>query len=517
MTSTSFWSWSGAGRSAEAPSAPRSRLRRFVRRAAVTLLGTSSELTSEPQRRKARLFATLGLMLSLIEALAAVVSAFVVAGPVGFQLTPVLAGQSILTAIVYALSRTRHVQAAEHMFLTVQWAVPMGAMILDAVPGERLALTTSAWLSVPLLLALGASSVKTTVLVTIAALALPISTAFLHLDSPPDDVPHAFTLVFTMGVLSVWLNRHRHKIERDRSSELVARSAELVARNAELSDLGARLAAQTKELAASNVALDAAYKELQRNQQSLLLSEKMASLGRLTAGIAHEMGSPLAAVRTALAEARTLTDEYSQSIDDSEVSPEDHHAIAKDLARSLDLAIKASERAASFVRNIKNRTRDVGAHDAQPFDAVATVDEALHMLAHEITRTKSRVAFEHATPQIRLVGFPGKLAQVVTNLVTNALDACAEQGGGHVGVHLSKDAGEVELTVVDDGPGIPEEHMQRIFEPLFTTKPVGQGTGLGLTIVHDIVVGDLRGALRVENLPGRGARFVVRFPAAPTS
>jgi PAS domain S-box-containing protein len=264
--------------------------------------------------------------------------------------------------------------------------------------------------------------------------------------------------------------------------------------------------------------LENALTALRSNQEQLLVAEKMASLGRLTAGIAHEMNTPLAAVRSALAEMESLVDEYASSIDDKQVDPDDHKQIAAEMSKTIRLAGKAAKRAAAFVQGIKSHTRDLSPKERQPFDAVTVVDETLLLLTHALRKRGCDARFEHAEGAIPLLGSPGRLAQIVTNLVNNAIDAtCAKPGhtpskGGHVVVRLARDGGAVTLEVSDEGTGIPPEVVGKIFDPMFTTKPFGEGTGLGLTIVHDIVVGEFGGTIDVRTRLGEGTTFVVRVP-----
>jgi PAS domain S-box-containing protein len=257
--------------------------------------------------------------------------------------------------------------------------------------------------------------------------------------------------------------------------------------------------------------LEQAYHTLQANQAQLLISEKMASLGRLTAGIAHEMNTPLAAVRAALAEIDKLINEYQTSIGDADVTPDDHRGIAQEMAQSVRLAGSAAERAAGFVRGIKTQTRDLAAHESQTFNAVPMIRETLLLLGHTLRAGKCKVEFEPAVEKVELDGSPGRLAQVITNLITNAVDACAAKGGGTISVRLIARATEVELQVSDTGSGIPPEIMPKIFDPMFTTKPFGQGTGLGLAIVHDIVTGEFGGTIQVTSEIDQGATFTLHF------
>jgi signal transduction histidine kinase len=100
---------------------------------------------------------------------------------------------------------------------------------------------------------------------------------------------------------------------------------------------------------------------------------------------------------------------------------------------------------------------------------------------------------------------------VITNLVTNAIDATSDKGGGPIVLRLAPSSAGLELRVSDKGSGIPPENLKKIFDPMFTSKPFGVGTGLGLTIVHDIVTGDFNGSIEVESEPGVGTTFVLRF------
>jgi DNA-binding LacI/PurR family transcriptional regulator/signal transduction histidine kinase len=257
--------------------------------------------------------------------------------------------------------------------------------------------------------------------------------------------------------------------------------------------------------------LERAYQAVRENQQKLLISEKMASLGRLTAGMAHEMNTPLAAVRAALGELSKLATEYSHSIDDAEVTKEDHREIVKEMAASIQLADGAAERVAGFVRGIKSETRNLSSVESRIFNAVPVVQDTLLLLNHAARKGNCAVTFQHEREIMELFGAPGRLSQVITNLVTNAIDATAEKGGGPITLRLSPWTRGLELRVSDKGMGIPPENVKKIFDPMFTSKPFGVGTGLGLTIVHDIVTGDFNGTIEVESEPGVGTTFVLCF------
>src|SRR5882724_4218299 len=183
---------------------------------------------------------------------------------------------------------------------------------------------------------------------------------------------------------------------------------------------------------------------------------------------------------------------------------------------SMRLADRAAERVAGFVRGIKSETRDLSSKDFRHFDTVPVIRETLLLLHHAVRKQNCTVTFDADQGLPLLYGAPGRLAQVVTNLVTNAVDASGEKGGGTVLLRLKPWENGLELRVTDDGTGISPENLKRIFDPMFTSKPFGVGTGLGLTIVHDIVCGDFNGSIDVESRMGIGTTFVLRLanPAA---
>jgi PAS domain S-box-containing protein len=253
--------------------------------------------------------------------------------------------------------------------------------------------------------------------------------------------------------------------------------------------------------------------ERKRSEDRLMRSDKMASLGRLTAGIAHEMNTPLAAARAGLAELAALVGEYKEAISDPEITAEDHRAIGKEMQDALAIAETALQRASAFVRGIKTQTRDMAQGERVRFDAVRTIKDGLLLLEHDLKTRSCTLKFEHDRDVVQLMGSPGRLVQVLSNMVINALDACKTPGKkGHITVGLTANDGGAELRITDDGSGISPENLAKIFDPMFTTKPFGEGTGLGLTIVYDIVVAEFGGSIDVTSKEGQGTTFVVHFP-----
>jgi C4-dicarboxylate-specific signal transduction histidine kinase len=254
---------------------------------------------------------------------------------------------------------------------------------------------------------------------------------------------------------------------------------------------------------------------LQKQQQMLFVIEKMASLGRLTAGIAHEMNTPLAAVRSALSTMNALILEYQSAIGDADVTAEDHIEIAQEMKQTISLAAKAAERASGFVRGIKSQTRDLVPKEYVHFNAVPVIRDALLLLSHNLREKKCEAVFEPSLGVVEMYGSPLRLAQVVTNLVNNAVDASIPKNGSPITLQMTEHPHEVVLQVSDLGCGIAPEALPKIYDPMFTTKPFGQSTGLGLTIVHDIMTGEFRGSIEVSTQEGEGTAFTLHFPRTP--
>jgi two-component system sensor histidine kinase FlrB len=220
------------------------------------------------------------------------------------------------------------------------------------------------------------------------------------------------------------------------------------------------------------------------------------------------MNTPLAAIRAALAELDALVAEYADSVDDPDVTADDHHQIVAEMRQCATLASRSAQRAAAFVRSIKHHTRQQDNEARVRFAIVPALEESILLLDHQLKRQRSTVRLDAPDPALELTGTPGGLGQVVTNLLTNALDA----GARVVVVRAVRSKAGIELAVRDDGAGIAPADLRRIFEPMFTTKPFGQGTGLGLAIVHDIVVEQFGGWIDVASTPGTGTCFTLHFP-----
>jgi signal transduction histidine kinase len=256
-------------------------------------------------------------------------------------------------------------------------------------------------------------------------------------------------------------------------------------------------------------------RELESSRLQLIAAERLGSLGQLTAGLAHEVNTPLAAAMTSFKQANVLALEYHDSIGHAQVTEADLREIALELGQSMQIGLGSLERMGEIIRHMRNQTRAQNEGKTR-LDLSRLLADSLELLQHAAAKARVELRFE--TPGVTWWhGEPGRMTQVLTNLVMNAIHACEDahehhaERGLRVLVRLSDQIGELWLEIIDDGDGIPQAVRDRIFEPLFSTKDAARGTGLGLAIVRDIVTSQFLGALEFETQTGSGTTFRVRL------
>jgi signal transduction histidine kinase len=181
------------------------------------------------------------------------------------------------------------------------------------------------------------------------------------------------------------------------------------------------------------------------------------------------------------------------------------------MINSVNLANKAIEKSINFLKSIKDQTREMKSNEGVRFNVIEIINDTLLLLSHSLKRKNLSVIFNYEKNPVELFGHPGKMAQIITNLITNASDAMENKKGENIEIDLVETENGIILRVSDKGCGITEENIKKIFEPLFTTKPFGMGTGLGLSIVHDIVYDEFKGIIEVESTLNIGTTFRILF------
>jgi len=276
---------------------------------------------------------------------------------------------------------------------------------------------------------------------------------------------------------------------------------------------------QQKELAQAKE-IEKAYNELKTTQQQLIHSEKMASLGELTAGIAHEIQNPLNFVNNFSEINKELLTELKEEIDKGNLS--EIKAIANDVIDNEEKINHHGKRADAIVKGMLQHSR-ANSGQKEPTDINALTDEYLRLAYHGLrAKDKSfnatmKTDFDKSIGNINII--PQDIGRVVLNLINNAFYAVDEkkkynQNGYEptVSVGTKKTNNKVEIKVSDNGNGIPQKVFDKIFQPFFTTKPTGQGTGLGLSLSYDIVKAH-GGEIKVNTKENEGTEFTIALPA----
>lgn len=332
-----------------------------------------------------------------------------------------------------------------------------------------------------------------------------------------------FVGLFFLGAAGYFYQYRRYRQQRE--MELASRAEELDRRVAEQTS---EIMAQAEELMQANHELEATLAHLKETQQQLVHSEKMASLGQLTAGIAHEINNPvnfitanitpLKADLKALAElldySAQLVNQYGGAEAEEKLRQQRHTLQAEDAEQEVELLIQGiatgADRTAEIVRGLRNFSR-IDESEYKLANLQDSLESTLLLLSSEF---RDRIEVHRSYSEIPdFLCYPGQLNQLFMNLLVNAGQAIPDKGEIFIRTMRVKTltGEEAVIEVQDTGVGMPEEVQRRIFEPFYTTKEVGKGTGLGLSISHAIVEKH-RGSIAVKSSPGQGTTFTVHLP-----
>ncbi|HAX75623.1 MAG TPA: serine/threonine protein kinase [Cyanobacteria bacterium UBA11372] len=263
--------------------------------------------------------------------------------------------------------------------------------------------------------------------------------------------------------------------------------------------------------------LSQALEYLQSTQKKLVESEKMAALGSLVAGVAHEINTPLGTSITAASILVAKTQTFIEAIATGSMKRStltDYAAIAQETG---DLIVSNLQRAGDLVHSFKQVAVDQSNLECRTFALKGYIEEVLSALQPKLKQTPHTVTVS-GDDDLKITSYPGAIAQIVTNFVTNSILHAYPQGNsGHLKFWVARRDEQIVMQYQDDGCGIPAKHLDKIFDPFFTTARNRGGTGLGLNIVYNLVTQKLSGTIDVQSQVGSGTRFTLLLPKVTTN
>ena len=352
----------------------------------------------------------------------------------------------------------------------------------------------------------------------------------LALSAHIDEGTEYFEAAFRMRTLDddwAWVMGRGRAIERDSKGQAVrlvgtlrdisdvkAVEDELRSVNERLED---RVMERTLALSASNSELSSTLATLKNTQRQLVDSEKMASLGNLVAGVAHEINTPLGIGVTAASHLRQETERLARHLEKNTLSRSELEQFTKSAVEASDLVLKNLDRASKLVRSFKQVAVDQGSEALRTIVLANYLEEVLFTLKPTLKRTQHHIHLA-IPPTLTMETYPGALSQIIFNLVTNSLThAYPERTDGNIEISADLVSSEANaslilLTYRDDGIGMPELVRNRIFEPFFTTKRGQGGSGLGMHVVYNLVTQLLKGSIQCVSTQGRGTEIIIQIP-----
>jgi signal transduction histidine kinase len=261
---------------------------------------------------------------------------------------------------------------------------------------------------------------------------------------------------------------------------------------------------------------DAALAELQKTQTDLIQAEKLASLGNLVAGVAHEINTPLG---IALTTSTLIGDEakrFGEAASSGRLQRSVLERFVTRMREGTQLLFTNLTRAADLVHSFKQVAADQASGERRKFEMDVWLQDLLTSLSPVLRKTKHQVTIE-CPPDLTVDTYPGALGQVLTNLLTNAVAHAYDEGqAGKLSIRVTEPRPDmVRIVFSDDGRGIPPENIGKVFDPFFTTGRSAGSTGLGLHIVYNLVTSRLQGRIDLYSKLGRGTRFTIEIPKEP--
>jgi len=274
----------------------------------------------------------------------------------------------------------------------------------------------------------------------------------------------------------------------------------------------AKIESQRSELADRNVKIERTMAELKDTQGKLIQSEKLAALGGVVAGVAHEVNTPIGLVVSGASQIEDEVGKIQDKVDANKITKTDLQRFLKISADLGHLTLKNAQKAAELIKSFKRISADQTSQQLAEIELMEYLRDIVTSMKPILVETGHRVVVE-GDKHLVFKSNPGTISQVVTNLITNAIEHAYKDGEtGTITLSAHRDDKEIILKVADDGRGISSEDQDRVFEPFFTTSRGKGNTGLGLHIVHNMIVGALHGSIELNHTFEKGTLFVIRIP-----
>ena len=331
-----------------------------------------------------------------------------------------------------------------------------------------------------------------------------------------------------VGVEKISKGELQHKVEVDSQNELGQLATAFNIMSSELGKKTEELQNNADSLQLSNIELkkyqtkleemvDQRTSKLKEAQKQLIESEKMASLGELVAGVAHEINTPVGVGVTAASfladEANKINKKYKNEL----MTREDFDEFLGCSLQTTEMILSNLRRATELVKSFKQVAVDQTAEDRRLFLVRSYIEEVLITLHPRLKKTPHTIEVT-GDASLEIDSYPGSFSQIITNLIMNSVIHAFKEGeAGYIGIDIQQKNEQMVLTYSDDGQGISEENLAKIFDPFFTTKRGYGGTGLGMHIVYNLVTQKLMGVIKCESSPGQGIKFILTVPMSVDS
>jgi len=268
---------------------------------------------------------------------------------------------------------------------------------------------------------------------------------------------------------------------------------------------------RTSELEESTHELEVSLENLKQTQDKLVESEKMASLGGLVAGVAHELNTPIGIGLTGSSHFLELTKDIIKKFENKDMSENDFKEYTDDSYDLAHLTYLNLKKSSHLIKSFKQISVDQTSEEKRSFELKNYINETLVSI-NSILKKRNIKVIVSADEEISLTSYPGAISQIITNLILNSLHhAYNENEEGLINIDLTKEKKKIRIVYKDDGKGIKKENLNKIFDPFFTTNRDKGGTGLGLNIIYNIIITQLKGRISCDSKEGSGVKFIIDF------